>query len=129
FRLGYSKKGYTTGEIGIEWIRHFDLQTKEKAAGHRRLLLVDGHVLNCMKGFLDYMHANHINVVCYPPHSTHIYQGLNIVIFSVLKRCWTEAHDRFEHETGQKVSKLNFLSIYGRAHVKALTADNIHTAF
>jgi len=41
--LGHSKKGYTNGEIGIEWIKHFDQHTKVKANGHVRLLLVDGH--------------------------------------------------------------------------------------
>ncbi|EJF61425.1 CENP-B protein, partial [Dichomitus squalens LYAD-421 SS1] len=41
--LGHSPKGYVDGEIGIEWIKHFDKHTKEKAAGRRRLLLVDGH--------------------------------------------------------------------------------------
>ncbi len=30
-RLGYSKKGYTNGEIGVAWIANFDKQTKAKA--------------------------------------------------------------------------------------------------
>jgi hypothetical protein len=32
-RLGYSKKGYTNGEIGRAWIEHFDKETKSKAKG------------------------------------------------------------------------------------------------
>ena len=43
FRLGYSKKGWTDGEIGLAWIKDFDARTKEKANGESRLLLVDGH--------------------------------------------------------------------------------------
>lgn len=30
-RLGYSKKGYTDGEIGIEWLKQFDNYMKKKA--------------------------------------------------------------------------------------------------
>ncbi|SJK99633.1 uncharacterized protein ARMOST_02941 [Armillaria ostoyae] len=32
-RLGYFKKGYTDGEIGVAWITNFDKQTKAKAGG------------------------------------------------------------------------------------------------
>jgi hypothetical protein len=72
---------------------------------------------------------HNIHVLCYPSHTTHIYQGLNVIIFSVLKKCWTEEQDRVEHDTGALVSKTNFLAIYGAAHVHALTSNNIHTAF
>jgi len=34
--LGHSQKGYVNGEIGIEWIKHFDKVTKAKANGRRR---------------------------------------------------------------------------------------------
>jgi len=65
-RLGYQKKGYTDGEIGVEWIKHFDKHTRGKAAGHRRLLLVDGHVSHYMCAFLEYACNNKIHVLCYP---------------------------------------------------------------
>lgn len=128
-RLGYSKKGYTDGEIGVEWIKNFDHETRQKANGRRRVLLVDGHNSHYTKGFLQYAVEHKINVVCYPSHSTHIYQGLDVIIFAVLKRKWTEFHDAFEKETGTVVSKSNFLSVYAKAHTAALTRDNICAAF
>lgn len=33
FSLGYSKKGWTNGEIGVEWIKTFDKNTSAKAKG------------------------------------------------------------------------------------------------
>jgi len=51
------------------------------------------------------------------------------VIFSVLKRRWTEERDTYERDTGQKVCKSNFLAIYARAHVHALSCTNILSAF
>ena len=62
-------------------------------------------------------------------HSTHIYQGLDVIIFSPLKRYWAEERDIAECEHGQKVTKSNFLSIYARAHQRALSPDNIKSAF
>jgi hypothetical protein len=61
--------------------------------------------------------------------STHLYQGLDVVIFSVLKRSWSKYHDDFKRETGKKVSKQNFLAIYAKAHLEALSKNNIIAAF
>jgi hypothetical protein len=79
-------------------------------------------------GFLEYAHKNKIVVLCYPSHSTHIYQGLDVVIFSVLKRAWSDERNRFER-SGPSVSKLNFLGIYTKAHVCVFTKENILVAF
>ncbi|KIM38535.1 hypothetical protein M413DRAFT_12739 [Hebeloma cylindrosporum] len=50
--LGYSKKGWTDGEIGVEYIKDFCEQTKDKVNGHTRVLLVDGHNSHYTLGFL-----------------------------------------------------------------------------
>ena len=45
--FAYSPKGYTTDEIGLEWLKKFDTLTKTELAGptlgEYRLLLLDGH--------------------------------------------------------------------------------------
>ncbi|KAG6328433.1 hypothetical protein ID866_10657 [Astraeus odoratus] len=91
--LGYSKKGWTDGEIGIEWIKEFDKHTKAKANGCDHLLIVDGHNSHYTHGFLD------------------------------------EEHDKWEREKGEGITKRNFVTIYGCAHLWALTPGLIHTAF
>lgn len=129
YSLGYSKKGWTDGEIGVAWIEQFDKETSKKANGEYQLLLVDGHNSHYTHSFLEYARTHQILVLCYPSHTTHIYQGLDVVIFSVLKRHWSEAHDEWKKKTGQLISKTNFLAVYGTAHIKALTQDNILAAF
>jgi hypothetical protein len=128
-RIGYQKKGWTDGEIGVEWIKIFDEATKEKADGEYRLLLVDGHNSHYTVGFLFYARDHKIIVICYPAHGTHIYQGLDIVIFSVLKRHLADLRDALLRRTGQAVDKTNFLEIYAQAHNLALTPENIKVAF
>ena len=70
-----------------------------------------------------------ILVVCYPAHTTHVLQGLDVVIFGVLKHFWTIERDQHERETGGKVNKINFLGIYERAHLCMMNADTICAAF
>ncbi|CAA7271870.1 unnamed protein product [Cyclocybe aegerita] len=128
--LGYQKKGWTDGEIGAEWIKIFDKATKDKVKqGEYRLLLVDGHNSHYTVAFLLYAREHLILVICYPSHTTHIYQGLDVVIFAVLKRCIGEERDGWLRKYGIAMDKKNFLEIYSRAHVRALTEDNVKAAF
>ena len=32
-RLGYSRKGYMTGELGVNWMKNFEKATHSKANG------------------------------------------------------------------------------------------------
>ncbi|KAF5389967.1 hypothetical protein D9757_013844 [Collybiopsis confluens] len=127
--VGYSKKGWTNGEIGVEWIKDFDRQTKAKAEGAARLLLVDGHNSHYTRGFLRYARENNIQVLCYPSHATHVYQGLDVVVFSVLKLRIRQERDAHRRSTGESLTKSNFLQIYGNAHLKAVTGETVKSAF
>lgn len=80
-RLGYSAKGWTNSEIGVQMIKHFNEKMRAKAKGWVWLLLVDGHNLHYTWGFLAYAQNNNIIVLCYPSHSTHIYQHLTWFYF------------------------------------------------
>lgn len=52
-----------------------------------------------------------------------------MAVFGVLKQCWSEERDKWESEKGEKITKSNFLAIYGAAHVRALTPETIKSAF
>jgi hypothetical protein len=68
-------------------------------------------------------------VLCYLAHGTHVYQGLDVVIFSVLKRYLADMRDTLLRDTGASLDKTNFLEIYVTAHTRALTKENILQAF
>ncbi len=89
---------------------------------------MDSHTSHYTFTFLDYTRKNNIHVLCYPSHSTHIYQGLNVVIFSPLKRAWSKARDNYERTKGV-VNKTNFLEVYTTAHLEAFSPGNIKSAF
>lgn len=62
-------------------------------------------------------------------NSTHVYQGLDVVIFGPLKHYWMHKRDQCESSKRQRITKENFILIYSRAHKKALTPENIKVAF
>lgn len=128
-RVAHSTKGWTDGVIGHHWIKDFDKKTCEKANGRPRLLLIDGHNSHYTEAFLSYARQQNIHVLCYPAHTTHIYQGLDVAVFGTLKRCWSEEWDEFERTTGQKITKKNFIQVYQKAHVRAVTPATIKAAF
>ncbi|KLO04438.1 hypothetical protein SCHPADRAFT_917911 [Schizopora paradoxa] len=109
-RIGYQRKGYMDGELGVDWAKHFDCYTKDKMGDCDRLI-------------------ERIHVICYPSHATHLNQGLDVVIFGILKQYFSKEMIDFESQTGQVVCKENFLSVYAPAHIAAFTPTNIKAAF
>jgi len=71
-----SEKGYTSKEIGCEWMKMvFDPQTSAIANGCSRLLVVDGHSSHFTAELLEYAQAHNISVLCLPAHTTHRLQS------------------------------------------------------
>ncbi|KIJ93023.1 hypothetical protein K443DRAFT_37672, partial [Laccaria amethystina LaAM-08-1] len=128
-RIGYQQKGWTDGEIGAAWMKIFEGQTQVKANGEHRLLVVDGHNSHYTVAFLLLARLHQIIVICYPAHGTHIYQGLDVVIFAILKLLLSKERDKLLRDTGTAITKSNFLSVITTAYVQALTPGNIKTAF
>ena len=61
---------------GRAWIKDdFDAQTRDKANGRYRLLVVDGHTSHFDYELLQYAKANRIVVLCLPAHTTHVLQS------------------------------------------------------
>jgi hypothetical protein len=107
----------------------FEEVTRGKAKGEHRLLLVDGHNSHYTVAFLLLARLSMIVVLCYPAHGTHIYQGLDVVIFAILKLLLGQERDKLLRDTGKAIDKSNFLSVISNAYIRALTPGNIKTAF
>lgn len=107
----------------------FEQVTRGKAAGEYRLLIVDGHNSHYTVAFLLLARLHMIIVLCYAAHGTHIYQGLDVVVFAVLKHYLGQERDKLLRNTGKAIDKSNFIEIISKAYVAALTPEIIKTAF
>ena len=120
----------TLGGIALEWLEVcFDAQTKEKAAGAPRVLLMDRHSSHYTPELLKYAQDNNIIILGYPPHCTYALQGLDVVCFARMKEAWKEEICKFEDLHRSKVTKGDFTEVFGNASHKAFTAPTVLAAF
>ena len=107
----------------------FEQVTRGKANGEYRLLIIDGHNSHYTIAFLLLAHLHMIIVLCYTAHGTHIYQGLDVVVFAVLKHYLSQEWDKLLRNNGKAIDKSNFLKIISKAYIVALTPETIKIAF
>ena len=83
--LASSVTGWTNESLGMSWLTTiFHPATVTKARRSWRLLFVDGHGSYINMSFLDWCLEHRILVACYPPHSTHRLQPLDVSLFTPL---------------------------------------------
>jgi hypothetical protein len=128
-RVTTSKRGWTDAHHGVEWLKGFDDQTREKAAGRTRVLLVDGHSSHYSLPFLRYAKGANIKVLAYPPHCTHALQGLDVVCFAAMKEEWKREVKAFEEVHLRPVKCDVFTELFGKAYITAFTPHLVKKAF
>lgn len=127
-RICISENGYNDNVLALDILKYFDEQTCEKANGRYRRLFVDGFKSHMTLAFLQYAVKHKIVIVCYPPHCTHVLQGLDVVVFARIKTLWGELLKELQRKE-ITVDKYNFLQWYSSIRDQAITADNCQAAF
>ena len=102
---GHSPKGWTTNELGLEWIKkHYEPLTRteynltllltiysivanrgSRTTSDWRLLVLDGHESHANYLFLDFAWKHRILVQVLPAHSSYLTQPLDVGLFSPLQ--------------------------------------------
>jgi hypothetical protein len=113
----------------MSWLKDFNGQTAEKAAGRTRYVYLDGHNSHFSLPVLRYAKEHHIELLGYPPHTTHALQGLDVVCFAKFKAAW-QAHAAEYHSLHHhKVKKEHLAEVFGKAFLASFTEDTIRAAF
>ena len=129
WRIGTSSNGWTTKELGLEWIKHFDKHTRTRTKGAKRLLILDGHESHHSVEFEEYCQNNDIITLCMPAHSSHRLQPLDVSCFSVLKRAYSLYIENLMRRHQTHIAKEDFLAGFYDAFQTAMTADNVKSGF
>ena len=128
--MAHSPNGWTDSELGYEWlVKDFDAQTKDKAGGRTRVVLMDGHSSHYSLDLLEYARKNNIVILGYPPHCTHVLQGLHVVCFAKMKTEFRAEIRAFEDSHMRGVGKGDFAGVFGRAYLHAFTPESVKVAF
>jgi hypothetical protein len=68
-------------------------------------------------------------ILGYPSHCTHALQGLDVVCFARMKEIWKKVIIDFEALHWTKVTKVDFVELFGKAYWIAFTKETIKAAF
>ena len=130
WRVNVSANGWTTDEIGVDWLQTcFIPETKGRRQGRWLLLILDGHGSHLTPQFDHLCFNNDIVPICMPAHSSHILQPLDVGCFAPLKRAYGRIVDRWMRAGIDHVDKLEFLSNYPEARSEAFTFETIQNSF
>jgi hypothetical protein len=88
WRIGVSKNGWTTNELGLAWLKHFIQHTEARTIGSHRLLIINSHKSHQSLEFQNLCEESKIIALCMPPHTSHILQPLDVGCFAPLKRAY-----------------------------------------
>jgi hypothetical protein len=130
WQFSASPKGWTSNIHGLEWLRRvFEPATREKANGHPRLLICDGHDSHISGNFIAHCMDYNIVLLILPPHTSHLTQPLDVSVFGPLSIAHGREVDRLGCTGVARISKAEWIDIYKRAHDKAFTKKNILSAW
>lgn len=124
-----SSNGWTTNEIGLDWIQHFDKHSKSRSTAGYRLLILDGHESHHSADFELYCKEKNIITLCMPPHSSHILQPLDVGCFGPLKRAYGRQIEGLVRAYGTHITKADFLPAFKTAFHATFTEHNIKAGF
>jgi hypothetical protein len=127
--IAVSDNGWTTNELGVDWLKHFIKHTEGKVVGARQLLILDGHESHHSLKFQELCKENNIYTLCMPPHSSHLLQPLDVGCFSPLKRAYSREIEALIRHHINHITKLEFLPAFKAAFERSFTSANICSAF
>jgi hypothetical protein len=127
--ISVSDNGWTTNELGIEWLKHFNKHTKNRSVGKYRLLIQDGHESHLSQGFKDICKENNIITLCMPPHASHLLQPLDVGCFGPQKKAYGRQIESLVRNHIHHITKLEFLPAFKAAFYNSITKDNICASF
>jgi hypothetical protein len=129
WRIATTDNGWTTNEVGLDWIKHFDHHTALRTKGKYRLLILDGHESHHSTEFELYCQKHNIITLCMPPHSSHYLQPLDVGCFGPLKQAYGRQIEDLMRAHINHVSKLEFLCAFREAYFASITKKNIQGGF
>ncbi|KAL6152046.1 hypothetical protein ACJBU6_08936 [Exserohilum turcicum] len=127
--IGVSDNGWTTDQLGVEWVKHFNQHTAARTAGVYRLLILDGHSSHATPEFDQYCSENKIITLCMPPHTSHLLQPLDVSCFSPLKRAYGREIEKLARQGVYHIDKIDFLAVYQQIRATVFTQKNIQAGF
>jgi DDE superfamily endonuclease len=127
--VGVSDTGYTNDELSYQYIQHFHRQSKKTQVGAHRILLCDGYGSHITREVLEFCEKKLIHMFCLPPHTSHILQPLDVVLFQQYKHFHGKAIDYATRTGCGDFSKVEFLAAIDSIRKQTFKRNSILSSF
>jgi hypothetical protein len=129
WKFSTSNSGWTSDNHAYEWLTTlFDPETRRNDE-KRRLLILDGHGSHLTARFIAFCLDARIDLVCLPPHTSHILQPLDVGLFGPLKRALAREFDPLFRLDTRRIPRVEWTAAFIRARENAFTPSNIRSSF
>ena len=123
------ENGWTSSEIFLKWLKHFVNHIKPSKE-EKVVLLVDGHSSHKSLEAQIYAKDNGIVLFCFPPHTTHRLQPLDVSFFGPLTTYYNqELNSWLKTHPGRVVTQFQIAKIFRIAYSKSATIQNAEHGF
>ena len=126
--IALSDTSYSNDDTSLGWLAHFERFTSRRKTGAYRLLLLDGFGSHCTKQFIDYCNRYNIILFCFPPHTTHLLQPLDVV-FQPYKHYHAEAVEQATRTGCSDFNNVELLHALRSIREPTFKKNTILTAF
>lgn len=126
-----SENGWTDDFLCKEWFaKSFIPQaTARNESGKPILLIYDGHGSHDTLNLIELARERNIILFCLPPHTTHKLQPLDVGVFGPFSRAWTDRCDQIVEDTGEEMSREDFIKEYMDVRSTSFKESTIRTAW
>jgi len=121
--------GYFNHQLSLDWLHHFEKHTRKLTKGTKRLLLLDGCRSHHTIEFVQFCDNNGIIPFGFPPHTTHILQPLDVVVFQPYKHYHAKALDVAVRDGCAGYNEVEFLSTISEIRRQTFKESTIKSAF
>ena len=125
FQPKWRVNGWTTNEIGLDWLKHFDESTKHSTKGVYRLFILDGHESHHSVDFEDFCKLSNFIPLCLSPRLSYFLQPLDVGCFSRLKDLYSKQIEQMMRMQITHITKEDFFNAFVEAFNTSITASNI----
>ena len=90
---------------------------------------MDGHTSHINLPVSEFCRDHGIILYCFPPHSSHVLQPLDVTVFGPLKKQWNKSIDDFKSEHKRAMTKLDFFPVFDKAWKNSTNPRNAISGF
>lgn len=125
-----SDSGWITAELFLGWFKKFITYTGATKE-NRVLLLVDGHATHTKSvDVIDEARANGVEILSFPPHTTHRLQPLDVAFMKPVSTYYDQAVTSWlRSNPGLVVSTRQVAELFGKAFIQSATMSTAVNGF